>query len=238
LTAAATERGSPKLAERYWCRVVLSWRGVASWIEPEIRVVVDGIFPMAPVIEAMRRFGEERTPTQLRLMTEYLGGVVERFEADEAVLMLTLEQHDDASYVATPLPRLEMLLVAHRDHPVHAIVAPVPRHELRSFVEIVVADSASQPRQRSSGLLFEAEQMLALSDFQSKREALRSGLGFGWLPRHLAAELLECGELRAIELEEGDVFAFNPYLVHRRDELPGRGARLFRKLLLGGMGGG
>lgn len=202
--------------------------------ESEIQVVVDGIFPMTPVLDAMRKFGQERTPTRLRLMTEYLTGVAERFERDQAVLMLTLHYQDELRFVATPLPRLELLLVAHADHPVHRIPTPVPRHKLRDFVEILVDDSARKPRQRSSGLLFGAEQTLSLSDFQSKREAIRSGLGFGWLPHHLIDELVAKKELRVIELEEGGVHTFNPYIVHRREELAGRGTRLFRRLLLEG----
>ena len=200
--------------------------------EPEIRVVVDGIFPMSPVLLAMRRFGEERTPTRLRLMAEYLDGVPERFEEERAALMLTLDYREESRYVATPLPRIELVLVAHRDHPVHKCSTPVPRHALRDFVEIVIENSGRAPRSESAGIAFGAEQILFLSDFQAKREALCSGLGFGWLPRHLAVEFLSSGELRAIELDEGSVYTFNPYLVHRREEAPGRGARLFRRLLL------
>jgi len=205
--------------------------------ESEILVVVDGIFPMEPVLLAMRRFARERTPTRLRLKAEYLAGVSERFAEDEAVLMLTLDYREARTLVATPLPRIELLLVARDDHPVHDLAAPVPRHALKEFVEIHVADSARHPVEQTPDMLFGSEQVLSLSDFQAKREALRSGLGFGWLPRHLADSLIESGELRAIELEEGGVYAFNPYLVHRRDELPGRGAQLFRRLLLECLGG-
>ena len=58
----------------------------------------------------------------------------------------------------------------------------------------------------------------------AKREALLSGIGFGWLPRHLADSLLDERRLGVVPFEDGFRRRFTPRLGWHRDRPPGRGA--------------
>jgi DNA-binding transcriptional LysR family regulator len=201
-----------------------------AW-EPRLVIVLDGILPQAPVMRALRRFNERGSPTQVRLLVEYLSGVRRRFEEEHADVMLVLDHEGDRRLAARPLPDVPMALVAHKSHPVHARPRPRDRRLLAEYVELAVADSGTTAADRTRRLFVGSPQVVELSDFHAKQVALMSGLGFGWLPLHLAAPALKSGELREVGFEEGDRYTFQPHLVRRRDEPLGRGARLLLELL-------
>jgi DNA-binding transcriptional LysR family regulator len=198
----------------------------AGW-EPRLEIVLDGMLPLAPVMSAVRDLATLEIPTRIRLRVEYLRGVRERFEADDATLMLAIEWPGDAGLVARPLPAVDMLLVAQRHHPLHALDAPLSRVDLARHVELVVADSSTAAPRPSHRLAMGSPHLFQLSDFQSKREALLAGVGFGWLPRHLATEPVASGELVLLPLASGHRATFQPALVQRRARRLGRAGPRF-----------
>ena len=84
--------------------------------EPIVQIVTDGIFPMAPVMQAMGAFTARKLPTRVRIMVEYLNGVTDRFQETGASIMMVLDYEGDQELAAIALPHVEMFLVAHRDH--------------------------------------------------------------------------------------------------------------------------
>jgi DNA-binding transcriptional LysR family regulator len=200
--------------------------------EPLLPIVLDGILPLSPVMQAMRNFTAQRLPTRARLMVEYLGGVNQRFIDSDAAIMLVLDYEGNPALSAVPLPKVEMFLLAHRDHPLNRHVGHVGRNELAEHVELVVADSAKTPDGEPHRLFLGSPHLFELSDFYSKRQALLNGVGYGWLPGHLASEHMASGELVQIPFEEGTVHTFEPHLVYRNEPLMGLAGRLFIELLL------
>lgn len=199
--------------------------------EPELQVVVDGAFPMASLLYALRQFGERGIPTQIRVDVEYQDGVIERFHADHADFMVALGLEDGGRLKGVPLPPLEMVLVAAADHPL-ARAGALTRDALTQHVDLVVKDSspafARTPRKTFLG----TRHVIRFSDFHSKLAALRSGVGFGWVPLHLAAAAIEAGGLVVLDLPDGNRWSYTPQLITRRDERPGRAAALFMELML------
>jgi DNA-binding transcriptional LysR family regulator len=198
--------------------------------EPRLGVVMDGVLPLPPVMRALRRFTRKGLPTQARVMIEYLSGVGRRFEREEAQIMLALDFLGDPQLQSKRLPPVEMLLLAHKAHPLHALKKPLDRRALSQHVEVSVTDSGGAPG-RARRLYVGSPQVLEVSDFHSKRVALRAGVGFGWLPLHLAERSLASGELALVGYEDGDRYTFEPHVVWRRETPLGRGARLFLSLL-------
>lgn len=203
--------------------------------EPVLKVVVEGSFPQAPVMRALRRFSERDVPTRVQMKVEHLSGVEERFERTAAHLMIALEPHGE-SLATVPLPEIEMILVAHREHPIHRHQGLVGRGALKSCVELRVSDSNPNPNpvagpagRLQERLALGAAQVCELSDFHSKREALLQGVGPGWLPRHLMAGA--AGELREVPFDEGARVTLTPLLAYRRGAALGRGARLLMSFL-------
>ena len=198
--------------------------------EPDLQVVVDGAFPLAPLLHALREFGLRGIPTQLRLDVEYQDGVIERFDTDHAQLMIALGLEDGGHLRGTPLPRLEMVLVAAADHPL-AAQRGLTRDALAAHVDLVVKDSSSAFARKPRESFLGTRHVIRFSDFHAKRAALLGGVGFGWLPLHLAAEDLDRGALAVLDLPDGNRWAYTPQLITRRDEPLGRAAALFADLV-------
>lgn len=203
----------------------------SDW-EPSLEVVLDGILPMAPIMTAVRAVSALEAPTRLRLRVEYLTGVRSRFEADDATLMLVIDWPGDPEMVAAALPPVQVVLLAHREHALHQLGRAPERADLRGHVELFVADSRP-PQPATPRLALGSGHVFELSDFYSKREALLAGVGFGWLPAHLARGPMATGALTPLALAEGHMYTFEPFLVHRRDLRPGRAARVFMESMLG-----
>ncbi|MBX3247947.1 MAG: LysR family transcriptional regulator [Myxococcales bacterium] len=204
-------------------------RELASGFEPRVLVVIDGVLPLEPMMRALRRFTELGTPTRVELKVEFLLGVHERFVEDDGDLYLSLgvedqtpERERERSVSWRALPALEVLLVASADHPLTSRSQRRSREELAEHVELTVADSSRAGSVRLAAI--GSPSVVRLSDFHAKREALLGGVGFGWLPRHLADEPLRDKRLGVVLLDEGFRRRFTPRIGWHAARPPGRGA--------------
>ncbi len=198
---------------------------VDGW-EPELQVVLDGLYPMAPVTQALKALSNRSVPTRVRVDVEFQDGVHERFHADHAAMMLVLELEVEAPFLGTPLPELDMVLVTAPDHPI-AAAKQLTRPDLLAHVELVVKDSSSKFAATPRRPFSRSPNVIYLSDFQAKRLGIVQGAGFGWLPRHLAQDDLDQGRLVLIDLTDGNTWTYHPHLITRRDEPLGRAGTLF-----------
>ncbi|MCK6521981.1 LysR family transcriptional regulator [Myxococcota bacterium] len=199
--------------------------------EPELQVVIEGVYPMKLITAVLRAFGERQVPTKVRVDVEYQDGVPERFEADHADIMVLLDWPGDDRLAATPLPPLGMVLVAAPDHPLGR-ARGVDRRALLEHTDLVVRDSSAQYTRAPRKPYMGSQHVIYLSDFYSKRLALLGGVGFGWLPEHLVEDDLRDGALVAVDFIEGNRWTYHPSLITRRDNPPGRAGSLFVELLL------
>lgn len=182
--------------------------------EPDLHVVVDGVYPMAPLAQALKGLADAGAPTRVRLDVEYQEGVPERWQADRADLMLILDfDPEDDPLEMRALPPLEMVLVGVQG---------------RASYEIVVRDSAQHYRRTPKRPFQDAANVVYLSDFHAKRLALLEGVGQGWMPLHLVNADLQAGTL---EVVDGKRWTYNPQVVWRQDKALGRAAELFLKQL-------
>ena len=201
--------------------------------EPVLRMVVEGAVPMPPVMRAIKALNTREVPTLVELQTEFLGGVPERYERDQADLMLV--KSFDASieaYQVTPLPEVDCVLVASHEHPLISEGAlVVSAQELRAHLElniqVIDGGTAGLTDRRVGG-----SRVLNLSGFYTKKEALLLGLGYGWMPKSLIADELAEGRLAVVPFDEGASFQFTPALMHRHDRPLGRAGSLFKALVL------
>jgi DNA-binding transcriptional LysR family regulator len=201
-----------------------------AW-EARLSIVVDGLFPLPPILRALSRFEAEGTPTRLSLRVEHLGGVAHRFATEEADLMLVLDFRGGASLRARAVPAVEMILVARPDHPARA-AKRIDRAVLSQHTELTVDDSRPGGDHGPGRLSLGSAHVFRLSDFHGKRLALIQGVGFGWMPLHLVREDLDEGRLSPLGFEEGDRFVFAPHLVSRVDPPLGRAGELVVEMLM------
>ncbi len=198
--------------------------------EPEVRLVMDGACPMAPVLDALQVFRARGVPTQVRVDVEYQDGVLDRFEAAQADLMIALGLEDGGRLKGVALAPLDMVLVVGRTHAL-ADARGIGREALAAHVDLVVQDSspayARTPRRSFLG----TQRLVRFSDFHAKRAALIVGVGFGWMPEHMVRGDLERGELVLVDLPDGNRWSYQPQLITRRDEPLGRAGALLVEII-------
>jgi DNA-binding transcriptional LysR family regulator len=203
----------------------------SGW-EAEIQIVIDGILPMYPITDALRTLSEQKVPTQIRVDIEYQEGVPERFFNDKADMMLLLDFEDDSGTLeAFQLPPLEVLLVGSPDHPLSSIKLE-EEVDISHYIELVVRDSASQYNRVPKTSFLGSKNKVYLSDFHSKRLALLSATGFGWMPRYLIQKDLDENQLVHLNFREPNQWTYNPWLVKMKNRRLGKASQLFRKSLL------
>ncbi|MCB9779568.1 MAG: LysR family transcriptional regulator [Alphaproteobacteria bacterium] len=202
--------------------------------EPLLHVVVDGLFPWEPVARALSAFTDGDIPTRVRVDVEYQEGVPERWQADDAALMVILDfDPEDDPLTCHPLDPLEMVLVASPGHPL-ARRRGLSRDDLHDAFELVVKDSSPRYSRDPKQAFMGSRHVVYLSDFHAKRLTARAGVGFGWLPLHLVRADLDDGTLVLLDVPDGNRWTYHPQLVHRSDRPLGRAARRFVDALLAG----
>lgn len=199
--------------------------------EPSFEVVVDGILEISPIMAIIKSLISEDIPTKISLTMEYLGGVQHRFEQNKADLMLVKEYQASAQLLSHPLPEVECLLCVSQGHPLSKLKA-VDLNTLQQYIELSVHDSSGQELYAVEHLHFGGERMFYLSDFQSKKQAVIQGIGFGWMPRYLIANELANNELVEVCYQHGSRFSFTPHLVWRAEKKLGKTGQKFIDSLL------
>ncbi len=204
---------------------------LAGGWEAELRVVVDGSLPMAPLMACLRRFAAGDVPTVLRVDVAYQDGVLDRFRAGADVGLFHGFDFDgdEAGLDLRPLAPLEMVLVAVPEHPL--VRGPADDAARAAHAELVVRDSAARYEQRSRPSFLGSRNVVYLPDFHSKRLALLAGAGYGWIPAHLVADELARGALVVLDARPAR-WTYQPQLGTRAGATLGRGARLFIETLL------
>ncbi|MBT9555451.1 MAG: LysR family transcriptional regulator [Myxococcales bacterium] len=226
--AAVLEEGRAVLSRaRRLESMALEYAG--GW-EPRLRVVVDGVLPMRPIMQALLTLEDEKVPTHVQVSTEFLSGVERRFERDGAEIMIAKDWTRDPLLEGRELPAEALVLVAAAGHPV-LTAGPHDLDSLRPFLEVSVHDSSEHTQSRDTNTV-PGGRVFYVSDFQTKHDALRLGLGYGWLPTRLTGPDLASGHLVEVPHRVSSRQSLTPWLVTRRTEPLGRTARRFVEVVV------
>jgi DNA-binding transcriptional LysR family regulator len=200
---------------------------MAGGLEPELSVVVDVVFPLAPFTATVAAFQKEFPATLLRFDVESSAVMEPVLDGRCAIgVMASLK-------VAPPQLTRERLLaftspmVVAPQHPLASYGAPIPAAILAKHVQLVHADPSDLSRPGGFGLL--SPRVWRLSHLGAKLAFLRAGLGFCLMPLHMIEADLAGGALIQITGEsappEGHVIAMSA--VYRTDSPPGPAGRWF-----------
>lgn len=203
---------------------------LAQGWEATLQIIVDGILPLEPTLNALKTMADEKVPTRIQVKVEFLNGVQYRFEKDQADLMLVKDYSTHGYFSIDNLPEIECVLCTSSCHPL-ARRDTVTLLELQQHVELSVQDSSERGNDRH---MFGGERVFYLSGFRTKKQALLMGLGFGWMPDYLIRDELNDGRLCEVRYTGGSRYRFAPALVHRRDKPLGRAGQRLAELILAG----
>jgi DNA-binding transcriptional LysR family regulator len=183
----------------------------SGW-EPVLKVVVDAIYPISPMLEAVRQLKQQAAPTRVMISVDSLGAVEQRFEAEQATVMVAVLPPSLPETEIRALPRLKARLVAHKTHTL-ARREKVTTADLAG--QLLLNVRGSDPRLQLATRSLDQQSTVTLPDFHSKKAAILAGLGFGWLPEWIMTDELVKGALVPLALKEGASHSFTPYLATR-----------------------
>ena len=204
---------------------------LAGEVEPIVRLAVEAVTPLAPVVRVLRELRERYPTARLELATERLSGAIDalRDERADVAIATKLGVHG-ARLESRPYGRVRVIPVARAGHALARHRGAIPRSLLQSHTQIVLRDSAAGSDAPSLNVLDGALRW-SVDDLAAKREVILAGMGWGGLPEHVVADSLAAGELVALRIPDFDSDAMELFVLRRRDRAHGALAQtLFERL--------
>jgi DNA-binding transcriptional LysR family regulator len=207
-------------------------RTMAEGLEPELSVVIDVMYPMAALTDAVGFFRKTYPNTPLRLYVEALGAAIQpvldgrcRIGVIGSLPAIPDNVHSE------PLCEVPFVTVVAPNHALAAVRGVVPMGRVAEHVQLVLTDRTALTEGRNFGVLSPLTWRLA--DLGAKQAFLRAGFGWGHMPLPMVQNDIADGRLVKIRLE-----GFPPraqfllmQAVYRRDAPPGPAGRAFIRQL-------
>lgn len=183
--------------------------------EPPLRLSVDAVASLAPIIEVLKALQIEHPTARFELDISHQVGVAEALrEAD--VVITTLVDVEPSAVEICSFDVVRIIPVVRADHPLARAGSPASAKLLREHPQVVLRSSRRElPRSINvlrGGLRWR------VSDVAAKKEVIVRGAGWGGLPEHWVAAEIQTGMLTALSIEEFDTPALSLHLVRRREE--------------------
>ena len=178
-------------------------RSLASGLEAELTIVLDSMFPMPPVVEALRAFTAMFPTVPPRVYVQPLGASAELvLEGTCMIGLLPIIFSDMAVFKSFPLLTIALIPVVAPEHPLAAIEGPIETYVLHQHVQLVLTDRSGLTAGRDHGVL--SRRTWRLADLGAKQSMLLAGLGWGSMPSHMVEDDIARGRLKVIQPVEFD----------------------------------
>jgi DNA-binding transcriptional LysR family regulator len=167
---------------------------------PQVSVAVDAYFPRIRLIDCLRTLQEEFPTAAINLRITTMQGGENLVHERVCALAVTIENVTEVNPQAIErhwLREAQMVTVCAPSHPLTSTHKPIPVDEFGRHIQIIVTDNQPGAEKTQQGVA--GKRQWLVNDLGAKRDLLKAGLGWGHLPRHLAAEDLASGQL--VELE-------------------------------------
>ena len=156
--------------------------------------MVDSIFPRKRLFAILKQFQLAWPQTQVRL-TEVLENADDRLAAHADADVMVLTRRQDITGRGEWLMNIDFVAVAHRDHPLCMLDAPLDEDALRAWPLIRIADRDTPQQAVRDAWTF--------STIDAAIEAVMYQVGYSWLPEERIQQQLEQGLLRLLPLSHG-----------------------------------
>jgi len=177
---------------------------VATGWETHLNIAIDNLLQISPTLSLVDVFYSACPPTtQIQLSREVLSGSWDALISRRADLIIGAsgEGPSGGGYLSHPIGDMEMVFVVAPSHPLATTSEPVKQKDIMAYRAIAVADTSKSLPLRTSGLLT-GQQVLTVSDMNSKLEAHCLGLGVGYLPLSYARVAIDNNLLVRKQVEE------------------------------------
>lgn len=211
-------------------------RALGAGVELELTLVVDTLFPIESVAQAITRASVEFPSTSFRLESQALGGPIAALDGKRCTLAIVVgEDFRNPRLALEAIGSIRQIAVVCSDHPLAELGnhAPLGLPELAGFLQVVLTDPTPLSEGRSFGVL--SPFTCRVNTQEAKAALIRAGLGWGRLPAWQIQDDLDAGRLVRVaipDLGRHSEVQSEAYLAHRLDEPLGPVAQAFRRALL------
>ncbi|NQY26344.1 MAG: LysR family transcriptional regulator [Piscirickettsiaceae bacterium] len=176
---------------------------IATGWETELRIAVDDIIPYEKVLSLCDKFYQFSPSTRLYLTSEVLGGTWDALVSGRADLVIgvTGDGPPGGGFTRQILGEVEFVFVVAPNHPLAKEKEPLTNNLIRQYRAIAAADSSRQLLPKTVRLLV-GQTVLTVPNLRIKRQAQISGLGIGYLPKHMVSSDISEGRLIVKETED------------------------------------
>lgn len=188
---------------------------LSSGKEAELRLAISGIVPIEPVIDILNKLSEEAPATKITLQIENLKGAMERLTDDDADIAITDVFEPDSGIDFVLLTQVEFVSVVPPTSPLAQMADSLRESDVYGTTVIVVRDTSIHSERVSKGIINGTHQWV-VNDFMMKRRIIKSGTGWGRMPRHLVEGDIESGELVMLTSESFKPIYAPVYMVRKR----------------------
>ncbi|WP_448211317.1 LysR substrate-binding domain-containing protein [Colwellia sp. MEBiC06753] len=176
---------------------------IAHGWEPKIRIAIDSIFDIKALYPVLKQFLIEHPNIEIDISEQVMSGSWEALIEDSADLIIGAPEPvpNQQGLRAIKLFELEHALIVPKDHELTQLKQPIAKKDIQSYRTVVVHDSAKRAIPWSSNLI-ERSLHLYVTSVNHKIEAIKAGLGVGFLPINRVESYITSGELVAIEVDQ------------------------------------
>lgn len=211
-------------------------RALGAGVELELALVVDTLFPLESVAQALTQTSIEFPSTSFRMESQALGGPIAALDEKRCTLAIVVgEDFRNPRLVLEAIGSIRQIAVVRSDHPLAELGsrAPLGLSDLAGHLQIVLADPTPLSEGRTFGVL--SPFTCRANTQEAKAALIRAGLGWGRLPAWQVQDDLDSGRLARVaipDLGRNSEVQSEAYLAHRLDEPLGPVAQAFRRALL------
>ncbi len=169
---------------------------VATGVETDIGIAMSDLFSNEAIFKVLAEFYEQGFGTRVKLMREVFGGSWDALLSGRADISIGApgEAPPGGGFSTSLLGQLEFVFAVAPHHPLAPMPDPLTNQDIIQYRAVAAADSSRNLPPRTSGIL-SGQDVLTVSDMQSKLQAQVAGLGVGYLPIKLAQRYAKEGKL-------------------------------------------
>lgn len=190
---------------------------MSAGYESEIHICADAIFPVCHISPILKNFFEPHISTRLNLSTDVLEGVIQKVLNHSVDFALGPHLENDEEIEAIQILEAHIIPVIARSHYDNK---DIDLDYIKTLPQVVVESSAPEYRGQVHGAV--SDQFWYTSDFSMKEQLIKSGLGWGRLPKHQVEHELKSSELIEIEgIKEIEARSVPMYLLRSKSKVFG-----------------
>jgi DNA-binding transcriptional LysR family regulator len=178
-------------------------QSLATGWESRLIIAVDEVIPMPPVIALLRDFVAAAPQTTVHLRREAAAGSWDALLAGRADLVVgapARAQPPGGGCTSLPFVPIRFVLAVAAQHTLAGRQDVIANEEIASHRSVVMGDTTRALPHLPYGLIDHRLQ-IAVPDEASKLEAIRLGLGCGFLPEAVARPRVRRGELKLLKVQ-------------------------------------